>query len=58
MFLRLKILTRESPFYGKNENWDRNAPLNYLSKGMWHHIKIRERKGSIARRSSKVRPQV
>ena len=36
MVVRLKILTRESPFYGKKENWE---PFNYLSKGMWHHIK-------------------
>ena len=40
----LKILTRESPFYGNLEYQDRNTPSK-IFKSNWHHVKIRGRKG-------------
>ena len=58
LFVRLKILIRESLFYGKKENLDRNTPLNNLSKGTWHHIRIWERKGPSRGVIQKVRSQV
>ena len=45
----LMILVRENTVYRQVENWDQ------ISKGTWHHIKIRGKKGSIARSCSKVR---
>ena len=38
----LKILIRENPFNVNKENWDQNIKF---SKGTWHQIKVRERKG-------------
>ena len=55
----LKILIRENLFSGKKENWDEINHTIKFSKGTWHHIKIRERKGpSRGVIRSPVRPQV
>ena len=44
MFVRLKILVRESLFHGKKENWGLRHTVQF-SEGTWHHIKFGKEKG-------------